>query len=182
MDMETVIISISFSGHKFGLVQFNKKYVLLAEPRHVYLSPTCLIYWSVQRQGPNILYIHYRTTLHSRLHEAILDDAHVTDERKCLFSSCNTIIILAKYIDVSLKHHVYVFFKYSYLMTCTKCHMLYVIVICTFTFLKHGLMNKTSDWYSVCCLITCTLSMSELLNKIVIISTIYYNCCYSYHL
>ena len=44
MDMETVIISISFSGHKFGLVQFNKKYVLLAEPRHVYLSPTCLIY------------------------------------------------------------------------------------------------------------------------------------------
>ena len=24
---------------------------------HVYLSPTCLMYWSVQRQAPNILYI-----------------------------------------------------------------------------------------------------------------------------
>ena len=33
----------------------------LAEPRHVYLPPTCLIYWSVQRQGHNILSI-YKTT------------------------------------------------------------------------------------------------------------------------
>ena len=32
---------------------------MAAEPRHVYLSPTCLIYWSVQRQGPNILYLSY---------------------------------------------------------------------------------------------------------------------------
>ena len=31
--------------------------ILHAEPRHVYLSPTCLIYWNVERQVPNILYI-----------------------------------------------------------------------------------------------------------------------------
>ena len=35
----------------------NSLTILHAEPRHVYLSPTCLIYWNVQRQVPNILYI-----------------------------------------------------------------------------------------------------------------------------
>ena len=33
------------------------------EPCHVYLSPTCLMYWSVQRQGPNILLILLHVSL-----------------------------------------------------------------------------------------------------------------------
>ena len=51
-------------------------------------------------------YITYRTTLHNILQEANLDDANFTVKMKFLFSLCQTIITLAKYIDVSLKHHV----------------------------------------------------------------------------
>ena len=40
-----------------------------AEPRHVYLSPTCLIYSSVQRQGPNILYIQSCLSYNSAIDE-----------------------------------------------------------------------------------------------------------------
>jgi len=48
----------------------------------------------------------FKLTLHNILQEANLDDANFTVKMKFLFSLCQTIIKLAKYIDVSLKHHV----------------------------------------------------------------------------
>ena len=44
--------------------------------------------------------------LHNRLQEANLDDTNFTVKMEFLFSSCKTIITLAKYIEISLKHHV----------------------------------------------------------------------------
>ena len=44
--------------------------------------------------------------LHNRLQEANLDDTIFTVKMEFLFSSCKTIITLAKYIEISLKHHV----------------------------------------------------------------------------
>ena len=44
--------------------------------------------------------------LHNRLQEANLDDTNFTVKMEFLFSSCRTIITLAKYIEISLKHHV----------------------------------------------------------------------------
>ena len=46
--------------------------------------------------------------LHNRLQEANLDDTNFTVKMEFLFSSCKTIITLAKYIDISLKHHVWI--------------------------------------------------------------------------
>ena len=53
-------------------------------------------------------YITYRTALHYRLQEANLDDTSCTVKMEFLFSSCKTIITLAKYIEISLKHHVWI--------------------------------------------------------------------------
>ena len=50
-------------------------------------------------------YITYRTALHDRLQEANLDDINFTVKMEFLFSSCKTIITLAKYIEISLKQH-----------------------------------------------------------------------------
>ena len=43
-------------------------------------------------------YLTYRTTLHNVLPEANLDDTNFTVKMEFLFSSCKTIITLAKYI------------------------------------------------------------------------------------
>jgi len=51
-------------------------------------------------------YITYRTALHNIPQEANLDDATFTVKMKLLYSSCNTLITLAKYIEISLKHHI----------------------------------------------------------------------------
>jgi len=51
-------------------------------------------------------YITYRTALHNRLQEANLDDTNFIVKMEFLFSSCKTIIALAKYIEISLKHDV----------------------------------------------------------------------------
>jgi len=47
-------------------------------------------------------YTTYRTALHNRLQEANLDDTIFTVKMEFLFSSCKTIITLAKYIEISL--------------------------------------------------------------------------------
>ena len=67
----------------------------------------------------NLLYLsvysHYRckykqrhVMLHNRLQEANLDNTNFTVKMEFLFSSCKTIITLAKYIEISLKHHVWI--------------------------------------------------------------------------
>ena len=86
-------------------------------------------------------HITYRTSLHNLhiLQEANIYGANFTDKMKILLSSCNTITILAKYIEVSLTNIIF------------KLRQSYSMIL--FHFLCHGSdIIVTSCMYFVICM------------------------------
>ena len=86
-----------------------------AEPRRVYLSPTCLIYWSVQRQGPNILYVHitFSTCLYVRVLNTNIDQKLVKSLHgllNCELAELDCQVITTEYRTCVQCIHVYQLF------------------------------------------------------------------------
>ena len=104
-----------------------------AEPRHVYISPTCLTYSGVQRQGPNILYINFISWRDS----ALLINTHTRARTHARTHTQRNICIK------NLSSRVLLTMKSTARFQWRKWEWLYIVL-----FLHYNFIN----WYKLFCL------------------------------